>query len=64
MRTFELKKLPSVSETIDWARALVLLHVTELDGDAIRDTLNILLKYESDIESMKRHVSSILTAVN
>ncbi|MBD5633342.1 MAG: MoxR family ATPase [Candidatus Eremiobacteraeota bacterium] len=64
MRTFELKKLPSVSETIDWARALVLLHVTELDGDAVRDTLNILLKYESDIESMKRHVSSIVGAVN
>ena len=64
MRTFELKKLPSVSETIDWARALVLLHVTELDADAVRDTLNILLKYESDIDSMKRHVSSILAAVN
>jgi MoxR-like ATPase len=64
MRTFELKKLPSVSETIDWARALVLLHVTELDGDSVRDTLNLLLKYESDIESMKRHVSSIVGAVN
>ena len=64
LRTFELKKLPSVSETIDWARALVLLHVTEIDGDVVRDTLNLLLKYESDIESMKRHVNSILAAVN
>jgi MoxR-like ATPase len=64
LRTFELKKLPSVSETIDWARALVLLHVTSLDADAVRDTLNVLLKYESDIESMKRHVNSILAAVN
>jgi MoxR-like ATPase len=64
MRTFELKKLPSVSETIDWARALVLLHVTELDADSVRETLSVLLKYESDIESMKRHVSSIVSAVN
>jgi MoxR-like ATPase len=64
LRTFELKKLPSVSETIDWARALVLLHVTSLDADAVRDTLNVLLKYESDIESMKKHVNSILAAVN
>jgi MoxR-like ATPase len=64
MRTFELKKLPSVSETIDWARALVLLHVTELDAESVRDTLSVLLKYESDIESMKRHVSSIVAAVN
>ena len=64
LRTFELKKLPSVSETIDWARALVLLHVTSLDADAVRDTLNVLLKYESDIESMKKHVNAILAAVN
>jgi MoxR-like ATPase len=50
IRTLDLKKQPSVSETIDWARVLVLLQATELGHDVVRDTLNVLLKYESDIE--------------
>ena len=47
LRTLDLKKLPSVSETIDWARVLVLLHAPELDHDVVRDTLNVLLKFEA-----------------
>ena len=47
IRTLDLKKLPSVSETIDWARVLVLLQASELDHEIVRDTLNVLLKYES-----------------
>jgi len=50
LRTLDLKKLPSVSETIDWARALVLLHATELEPDLVRETLNVLLKYEADMQ--------------
>jgi MoxR-like ATPase len=50
IRTLDLKKQPSVSETIDWARVLVLLQAAELGHDVVRDTLNVLLKYESDIE--------------
>jgi MoxR-like ATPase len=50
IRTLDLKKQPSVSETIDWARVLVLLQASELGLDVVRDTLNVLLKYESDIE--------------
>ncbi len=50
LRTLDLKKLPSVSETIDWARALVLLHATELEADLVRETLNVLLKYEADMQ--------------
>ncbi|MEN3289266.1 MAG: hypothetical protein V7634_3566 [Bradyrhizobium sp.] len=50
IRTLDLKKQPSVSETIDWARVLVLLQAAELGHDMVRDTLNVLLKYESDIE--------------
>jgi MoxR-like ATPase len=50
IRTLDLKKQPSVSETIDWARVLVLLQASELGHDVVRDTLNVLLKYESDIE--------------
>ena len=51
VRALDLEKLPSVSETIDWARVLVLLQSTELDHETVKDTLNVLLKYEADIES-------------
>ena len=51
VRTLDLKKLPSVSETIDWARVLVLLQAPELGHEIVKDTLNVLLKYEADIEA-------------
>ncbi|MBN9001144.1 MAG: MoxR family ATPase, partial [Rhizobiales bacterium] len=51
LRTLDLKKLPSVSETIDWARVLVLLQASELEPEMVKDTLNVLLKYEADIEA-------------
>ncbi len=50
IRTLDLKKQPSVSETIDWARVLVLLQAAELGHELVKDTLNVLLTYESDIE--------------
>ncbi|MGY4310187.1 MoxR-like ATPase [Bradyrhizobium sp. USDA 4369] len=50
IRSLDLKKQPSVSETIDWARVLVLLQAAELGHELVKDTLNVLLKYESDIE--------------
>ncbi|MGJ4951548.1 AAA family ATPase [Bradyrhizobium sp. HKCCYLS20291] len=50
IRSLDLKKQPSVSETIDWARVLVLLQAAELGQELVKDTLNVLLKYESDIE--------------
>jgi MoxR-like ATPase len=59
LRTLELKKLPSVSETIDWARVLLLLHTAVLEEDTVRDTLNVLLKFESDIESARKQVSAL-----
>ena len=49
LRNMDLKKLPSISETVDWARALVLLHADELDANLVRETLNVLLKFEDDI---------------
>ena len=51
LRQFELKKVPAISETIDWARSLLLLHADKLDEDVVRNTLNVLLKFEDDIES-------------
>jgi len=63
VRTLELRKLPSVSETIDWARALVLLHVDELDAQVVRETLNVLLKYEADVEAATRQTPAMLSDV-
>ena len=60
VRTLDLKKLPSVSETIDWARVLVLLQASELDHDMVKDTLNVLLKYEADIEATMPQVSTFV----
>jgi MoxR-like ATPase len=48
LRTLELKKLPSVAETIDWARTLVALGIGRLDEDAIAQTLGVVLKHRSD----------------
>jgi MoxR-like ATPase len=50
LRELDLKKRPSVSETLDWARTLVLLGVRTLDAETVQATLNVLLKYQSDIE--------------
>jgi MoxR-like ATPase len=49
IRTMELKKHPSVSETLDWARTLVLLGIDSVDAEQAKETLHILLKYQSDI---------------
>ena len=50
LRTLELKKHPSVSETLDWARTLVLLGVEQIDPERACATLNVLLKYRTDLE--------------
>ena len=57
LRGLDLKKLPSVSESIDWARVMVLMHAAVLAEDMVRDTLNVLLKYESDIEAAAKHIA-------
>jgi MoxR-like ATPase len=54
LRHLDLKKSPSVSETIDWARALVLLNAKSLDAKTLDSTLSILLKHESDLQRARR----------
>ena len=49
IRQLELKKAPSVSETLDWARTLVLLGIESVDEETATETINILLKYQTDI---------------
>jgi len=59
LRVLDLKKLPSVSESIDWARVMVLMHTAVLAEDIVRETLNVLLKFESDIEAASKQVAEI-----
>ena len=58
IRQLELKKAPSVSETLDWARTLLLLGATEIDEAQATETLHILLKYQSDIQKAAKELSA------
>ena len=57
IRQIDLKKAPSVSETIDWARTLVLLGIEHIDAATAKETLHILLKYQSDITKAAKELS-------
>ncbi|MCB0990203.1 MAG: MoxR family ATPase, partial [Acidimicrobiales bacterium] len=57
IRQLELKKSPSVSETLDWARTLVLLGIQSIDAEQAKETLHILLKYQTDIEKAFKELS-------
>ncbi|AGL01500.1 AAA family ATPase [Desulfoscipio gibsoniae] len=63
LRKMKLKKSPSITETIDWARTLLLLGRDSLDEQMVRHTLNVLLKYEEDIEQSDRQAGSLLSSV-
>ncbi len=54
LRQMDLKKNPSVSETLDWAKALVMLNADQLDKHTLETTLTVLLKHESDVQKAKR----------
>jgi MoxR-like ATPase len=54
LRTFDLRKSPSISETLDWAKALVVLNADNLDRQMLENTLSVLLKHESDLQRARR----------
>jgi MoxR-like ATPase len=56
IRELELKKAPSIAETLDWARTLLHLSITTLDEDAIKRTLPVLLKFQTDLERAADHL--------
>jgi MoxR-like ATPase len=60
LREMDLKKPPAVSETIDWARTVVLLNIDVLDGDFVKNTLNVLLKFKSDIETAESDLPRLI----
>lgn len=62
LRALDLKKPPAISESIDWARVLVLLNVDSLAPDFVRTTLNVLLKFESDIDLVEPELQFLLRA--
>lgn len=62
LRSVELDKPPSISESVDWARSLVLLGVAELDPAAISRTLRVLVKNKRDIERATTELDLVLTA--
>jgi MoxR-like ATPase len=57
IRQLDLKKAPSVSETLDWARTLILLGIDHIDAQEAKDTLHILLKYQTDIAKAAKELS-------
>jgi MoxR-like ATPase len=57
IRQLDLKKAPSVSETLDWARTLVLLNVESIDAATAKETLHILLKYQTDIAKAAKELA-------
>ena len=54
LRRMDLRKVPSISETLDWARALVILNAKTIDEDTLGNTLTVLLKYEADVQRARR----------
>ncbi len=57
IRQLDLKKSPSVSETLDWARTLLLLNIDNIDEQTAKDTLHVLLKYQTDITKAAKELS-------
>lgn len=60
LRQLDLKKTPSISETLDWARALLALNATDLDEELVHQTFNVILKYEGDVRKAEGELDKLL----
>ncbi len=60
IRTLDLKKTPSIAETLDWARALMVLNADELEEELVSNTLNIILKHQGDIAKAQTELNEML----
>ncbi len=60
LREMDLKKAPSISETLDWARALLALNASELDDEVVNQTLSVILKYEGDVRKAQGELAKLL----
>ena len=60
LRALDLKKSPSISETLDWARALLALNASDLDEEVVNQTFNVILKYEGDVRKAQAELDKLL----
>lgn len=60
IRDLDLKKTPSISETLDWARALLALNADDLEDQIVNDTLSVILKYEGDIKKAQSELAKLI----
>lgn len=60
IRKLDLKKNPSIAETIDWAQSLIALQINELTPDVVSETLNIICKYQIDLEKVRKNMNRVL----
>jgi len=60
IRELDLKKTPSISETLDWARALMALNAESIEEEIVNDTLNVILKYEGDVAKAQSELSKLI----
>jgi MoxR-like ATPase len=56
IRELDLKKPPSIAESIDWARALILLGANEIDGETFRQTMSVIVKHRTDLDTVAARV--------
>ena len=56
VRELDLKKPPSIAESIDWARALLLLGAKDIDQQMFRDTMSIIVKHRTDLDVVAERV--------
>ena len=60
IRDLDLKKKPCVSETLDWAQALIALQIEDLSPEVVRDTLSVILKYQADADLVREKLDQII----
>jgi MoxR-like ATPase len=60
VRDLDLRKAPSISEALDWARALTLLNVSSLDRDVIEQTISLIIKHDKDVERVQHELPRLL----
>jgi MoxR-like ATPase len=60
IRNLDLKKKPCVSETLDWAQSLIALQIEDLSAEVVRDTLNVILKYQADVVQVRDKLDQII----
>ncbi len=61
VRKLDLKKAPSISETLDWARALIALNADRLDNELVEATMSVILKHQGDIRKAQAELNKLLT---